>query len=77
MASENELFSGALSLPARDRARLAHELLRSLDQADDLSAAEEWLAEVERRAREVQAGTVVLEDWASVHQRLQRRWIKR
>lgn len=79
MASEtdNNLFAGALSLPARDRARLAHELLRSLDESDDSGAAEAWIKEIERRAREVRDGHVALEDWTSVHQRLHSRWSKR
>jgi hypothetical protein len=79
MASDidNELFSGALALPARDRARLAHELLRSLDESDDSDAAEAWLEEIERRAREAREGRVALEDWASVRQLLRSRWSKR
>jgi hypothetical protein len=75
--TDNDLFSGALSLPVRDRARLAHELLRSLDESDESDAAGAWLEEIERRAREVRDGHVDLEDWPSVHQRLQGRWSKR
>ena len=72
-----KLFSEALSLPARERADLARELLRSLDDSEDPDAAAAWLAEIERRAREVEAGTADLEDWAAVRQRLERRWRKR
>ena len=75
--SDSDLFSGALSLPPRDRARLAHELLRSLDESDDADAAEEWLSEIEKRALELHEGRVAPEDWAVVHQRLRDRWSKR
>jgi hypothetical protein len=79
MASQanKNLFSDALSLPAPDLARLAQELLRSLDETEDPDAAAAWLAEIERRAREVKAGTAELEDWSAVRSRLERRWRKR
>jgi putative addiction module component (TIGR02574 family) len=78
MASESELdvFSTALALPARERARLAHELLASLDADSDPDAADAWAAEIERRASEVLAGAPV-EDWDTVRARLAGRWRKR
>jgi putative addiction module component (TIGR02574 family) len=75
--ASKKLFSAALSLPTRERADLAHELLRSLDESEDPDAAAAWLAEIERRAREVEAGTAELVDWAAVRQRLESRWRKR
>ncbi len=77
MASNDELFANALSLPARDRAKLAHELIESLDDATDSDAAELWLSEIRRRAAEVREGRVALEDWDSVYRRLQMRWGRR
>jgi putative addiction module component (TIGR02574 family) len=74
--SDKDVFSDALSLPARERARLAHELIVSLDEADDPGAAEAWVAEIERRAREVESGSVPLEDWATVRARWTSRWRK-
>jgi putative addiction module component (TIGR02574 family) len=78
MASESELdvFSTALALPARERARLAHELLASLDTATDPDAAVAWAEEIERRASEVRSGGPV-EDWDAVRARLTDRWSKR
>ncbi len=75
--SNKDVFSGALSLSAPERARLAHELLRSLDESEDPDAAETWLAEIERRAREVKAGAAGLEEWSAVRDRLAKRWSKR
>jgi putative addiction module component (TIGR02574 family) len=66
----------ALSLPSEERARLAHDLIVSLDEAQDPGAADAWLAELERRAREVESGAASLEDWAAVRARWATRWRK-
>lgn len=76
-SSDEDVFTEALSLPAGDRARLAKELLASLDQTRDADAAEAWLDEIERRARDVEAGTASLESWAAVRARLAARWRRR
>ena len=46
-----------LRLPADQRAKLALELIRSLDDERDDDAAAAWDEEIERRAAEVEAGT--------------------
>ncbi len=74
--SNQDLLSTALSLPTHERARLAHELIVSLDQSEDADAGETWLAEIERRAREVDSGSVALEDWTTVRARWGARWRK-
>lgn len=56
MAVTNVLAE-VLQLPAEDRAKLAHELIRSLDGEHDSDAAAAWDEEIERRAAEVEAGT--------------------
>lgn len=56
MAAPNVL-SEILRLPAEERARLALELLRSLDGDPDPGAAAAWDEEIERRGAEVDAGT--------------------
>ena len=56
MATADDLLSDALRLPPEERARLAHELLLSLETAgadSDADAGAEWARELERRAREV------------------------
>ncbi|MGB8932799.1 MAG: addiction module protein [Anaeromyxobacteraceae bacterium] len=63
-------LDSALALPARDRARLAHELLVRLDTGSDADAADAWVAELESRAREVRSGAVATEDWESFRARL-------
>jgi putative addiction module component (TIGR02574 family) len=73
MTAKN-IFSDALTLPRQERARLAHELLVSLDAPQDPGAAEAWLVEIDRRAQEVENGTAVLEEWNTVRDRLTARW---
>jgi putative addiction module component (TIGR02574 family) len=78
MASQPaDLLSDALALPARERAKIAHELLLSLDEGADDDAAEAWVAELEHRAAEVRSGAATTEDWASVKARLTDRWHRR
>jgi len=78
MASQAaDLLTDALALPARERAKIAHELLLSLDDGADDDAADAWVAELERRAAEVRSGAATTEDWASVKTRLAQRWRRR
>jgi hypothetical protein len=50
----------ALSLNAQQRARLAHELLDSIDNLSPQEIRELWLDEAERRAREIDGGAAAL-----------------
>ena len=63
--STDELLAQVLRLPRHDRARLAEELLSSLEEADDEEVAEAWAPELERRAREVAEGKVQTVDWGT------------
>lgn len=56
MAATDKL-SELLRLPVEERAKLALELIRSLDGEPDTDAAAAWDAEIERRGAEVDAGT--------------------
>jgi len=53
-----EVESQALKLSRRERARLAHRLISSLDQEADADAERLWLAEAERRLAELKSGKV-------------------
>ena len=54
-----------MTLGADERARLAHELIHSVEPEDaDASAA--WGAEIRKRVDEIEAGTADLEDWETV-----------
>jgi hypothetical protein len=62
----------ALALPDGDRATIAAELLASLPEPEGGLAidSEEWLREIEHRARAVLSGETVTEDWDTVEQRI-------
>jgi putative addiction module component (TIGR02574 family) len=61
-----DMLADILRLPAEDRAKLALELLRSLDGEPESGAAEAWDVELDRRAAEVESGraeTLSLDDY--------------
>jgi putative addiction module component (TIGR02574 family) len=61
-----DMLADILRLPAEDRAKLALELLRSLDGAPESGAAEAWDAEIDRRAAEIDSGkaeTLTLDEY--------------
>lgn len=55
--AETDVLTEILRLPPRERARLALELIRSLDGEQEPDSARAWDAEIERRGAEVDAGT--------------------
>ena len=55
--SSADMLAAILRLPAEERARLALELIRSLDTEAEADAADAWDAEIARRGAEVDAGT--------------------
>ncbi len=70
MPSKPSLLTTALALRVRERARIAHELLGRLKNGADAGAAGAWIAELEKRAREVRSGAVSTEDWTTIRARL-------
>ena len=55
-----ELSERAKALPREDRARLAEELLASLEESPSAEVDAAWDAEIQRRIAEVEAGTAKL-----------------
>ncbi|MGH9365985.1 MAG: addiction module protein [Thermoanaerobaculia bacterium] len=66
-----------MKLPDRDRARLAKELIASLDGPSEDGAEQAWAAEIDRRAAEVDSGAVKLLDWESVKAQTRKKSRKR
>ena len=60
--STEELLAQVLRLPRTERARLAEEVLSSLEEPDEQVAAA-WAFELERRSREIAEGRVQSVDW--------------
>lgn len=77
MSSADDVLMAALDLPARDRARLALELLRSLDDGGEPRTPVESTDELRRRLQESKDGRVELEDWNEVRARLAARRAQR
>ena len=65
----DDLLTQVLRLPRRERARVAEELLSSLEEPEEEVAAA-WAAELERRSREAAEDLVPLEDWHTVRTRI-------
>jgi hypothetical protein len=61
-----ELLDAALTLSTEERAKMASELIASLDAPPDARSRSEWLAEVEQRARAALSGDDPGEDWPSL-----------
>ncbi len=60
-----------LHLPVEERARLAEILLSSLDELSEQEIEKLWLLEAQRRAVEIDNGTVQLISAEEMEQRLQ------
>jgi putative addiction module component (TIGR02574 family) len=60
-----------LHLPIEERARLAEKLLSSLDALSEQEIEKLWLVEAQRRASEIDNGTVQLVSSEEVERRIQ------
>lgn len=67
---EKKLLNEALKLPPEARAALAGSLLESLDQEVDENAEAAWSAEISKRLREIDSGSVRMIPWSEVRRRL-------
>ena len=56
------LKTAAMKLPEQDHAKLASDLVASLDGPSDTQVAEAWDIEIFRRINDIEAGTVKLLD---------------
>lgn len=65
-----ELIREAAKLPESDRAALAGAMLESLEPTPTPGVKAAWSREIERRVREIDAGTVELIDWEDVRAEL-------
>ena len=63
--STDELVAELLRLPRPERARVAEQVLSSLEETeDDVAAA--WADELMRRSRDIAEGQVTVLDWDTV-----------
>jgi putative addiction module component (TIGR02574 family) len=54
----DEIMADAMTLPLRDRVRLAQRLVSSLDDESETDVEVLWFVEAERRAEEIRTGQV-------------------
>jgi putative addiction module component (TIGR02574 family) len=66
-----ELLSEALELPLDERAKMAAELLESLEDVE-ADVEEAWAREIERRVAAARAGELASTDWRTVLDRVER-----
>lgn len=72
MIDPRDLLLEAMKLPPEARAALAGSLLESLDTEVDADAESAWAIEIERRLREIEAGTASTVSWDEVRRRIGR-----
>lgn len=75
----DDLREAVLALPSHDRARIASELLASLDSetVDESEIDELWSAETQRRAAMLDAGDARTLTWGEIEQRFANRRAQR
>jgi hypothetical protein len=66
----DRILDEALQLPVTERARVAAELIASIDGPPDPGAEEAWATEVERRARRSVVGESTSVDWSVVREKI-------
>jgi putative addiction module component (TIGR02574 family) len=69
----HKVLQEALQLSTEERARLAAELIASVDGEAEEDAEAAWAAEIERRARRALSGESKGEDWDVVRSRIERK----
>jgi len=68
--SGTEIIEAVLRLPRDERARVAREILRSLDEGEDDDVDAAWLTEIERRMKDFDEGNDPGEEWDVVRARI-------
>jgi putative addiction module component (TIGR02574 family) len=72
----NDLLAEALELPLDERAKMAADLLESLDEVEeDVAAA--WASEIKHRVSAARAGELESTDWRVVLDRVEREVLRR
>jgi putative addiction module component (TIGR02574 family) len=67
-----EVLESAQALPTAAQVELIEALIASLDEADPEPLDEAWMAEIQRRSADFDAGRVQPIPWAEVRDRMRR-----
>lgn len=68
-----QLLTTALNLPESERLELAEALLAASEPPVPQPTGDAWLAELQRRSAQIDAGDAVLTPWPEVKQRVRAR----
>ena len=66
----DSILDTALTLPSAERARIAAELIASLDEGEDTDVEAAWAAEIDRRVAEVESGEAETVSWEEARARI-------
>lgn len=66
----DKLLTEAMKLTVQERAKVAAELIASVDGEPDADAEIAWAKEIDRRVQRIEAEGPQGEDWQTVHDRL-------
>jgi putative addiction module component (TIGR02574 family) len=72
-AQLESITSAAMTLPERERAKLARDLVASLDGPADISVADAWDTEICRRINDIESGKTELLDANEIVERARAR----
>ena len=70
MPEYQDILTNASQLPISDRLRLIDDLASSVPDDHPPQLSQEWIAEINRRSEELDAGTVETESWTTIRERL-------
>jgi putative addiction module component (TIGR02574 family) len=73
MTTFNEILDAAQTLAPSDRLRLSETLWETVPVADWPAPSREWVAEVQRRSDELDAGNMTTSTWEDVRDRARKR----
>jgi putative addiction module component (TIGR02574 family) len=68
-----QLLTSAMNLPEGERLDLAEALFAASEPPAPELSGDDWLAELQRRSAQIDAGEVVLTPWEEVKQRVRAR----
>jgi hypothetical protein len=66
----DKLLSEAMKLPTEERARVAAELIASVDGEPEVDADIAWAKEIDRRVQRIRTEGPKGDDWQTVHDRI-------
>ena len=73
LSSYDDVLNAALGLPESDRVHLVETLIAKLEPHNAAPLDDVWLAEIDRRSREYDAGNAELIPWSEVKRQARER----